>query len=61
MKELDYGKNYKYPHTYPDNFTGQEYLPESLTGKTFYEPGDNNRENEIRRFLKHRWKGKYGY
>ena len=61
MKELNYGKGYRYPHTYPDNFTGQEYLPESLIGKTFYEPGDNKRENDLRRFLKHRWKDKYGY
>ena len=61
MKDLDYGKDYKYPHTFPDNFTGQEYLPESLKGKVFYEPGDNKRENEMRRFLKQRWKDKYGY
>lgn len=61
MKELNYGKDYNYPHTYADNFKEQEYLPESLKGKTFYEPGDNKRENEMRRFLKERWKGKYGY
>ena len=61
MKELDYGKDYNYPHTYNDNFKEQEYLPESLKGMTFYEPGNNKRENEIRRFLKLRWKEKYGY
>lgn len=61
MKDLDYGKNYKYPHTFQDSFTGQEYLPENLKGKVFYEPGDNKRENEMRRFLKQRWKDKYGY
>jgi putative ATPase len=61
MKELDYGKDYNYPHTYNDNFKEQEYLPEMLNGMTFYEPGNNKRENEIRRFLKQRWKEKYGY
>jgi putative ATPase len=61
MKDLDYGKDYNYPHTYADNFKEQEYLPQSLKGMAFYEPGDNKRENEIRRFLKQRWKDKYGY
>lgn len=61
MKELDYGKDYNYSHNNPGSFKEQEYLPESLKGKAFYEPGDNKRENEMRRFLKQRWKDKYGY
>jgi putative ATPase len=38
-----------------------EYLPEALRGTKFYEPGQNAREEEMRRFLKSRWKNKYGY
>jgi len=61
MKDLDYGVNYKYPHSFPGNFFEQEYLPEEIKGKTFFKPNDNSRENEMRRFLKARWKDKYGY
>lgn len=61
MKSLDYGKGYQYAHDYTGNFTDQEYLPEQVAGTKFYDPGTNARENEIRRFLKNRWKDKYGY
>jgi putative ATPase len=61
MKELDYGKEYKYPHSFPGNFHEQEYLPKEIQGSTFFEPGENPRENEMRKFLKARWRDKYGY
>jgi len=61
MKELGYGKGYAYAHDHEKNFSPQEYLPEVLSGMKFYEPGRNAREEEIRRFLKERWKEKYGY
>ena len=61
MKNLDYGKNYQYSHNGENNFIEQEYLPEQMKGTTFYDPGNNSRENEIRKFLKERWKDKYGY
>lgn len=61
MKELDYGKNYQYDHHADQGFAGQEFLPETLSGTRFYEPGNNPREDELRRFLKARWKDKYGY
>lgn len=61
MKELNYGKLYKYAHDFQDNFVEQEYLPEAITGSTFFKPGANQREDEIRKFLNKRWKGKYGY
>jgi len=61
MKKLDYGKGYKYSHDYEGNFSSQEYLPPPLTGKKFYNPGKNAREEEIRKFLKNLWKDKYGY
>ncbi len=61
MKDLDYGKGYKYSHAYEGNFSEQEYLPESLSGTKFYEPGNNAREEELRKFLRSLWKDKYGY
>jgi putative ATPase len=61
MKELSYGKDYKYAHHFEANFIEQEFLPETLTGTAFYNPGNNARENELRTRLKQLWKGKYGY
>ncbi|WP_144606314.1 replication-associated recombination protein A [Algoriphagus algorifonticola] len=61
MKDLNYGKEYKYAHDYEQNFVAQEFLPEEIKNTKLYEPGNNARENELRRFLKDRWKGKYGY
>ena len=61
MKNLNYGKDYKYSHLGKGNFIEQEYLPEKLSCTKFYDPGDNARENELRKFLKERWKDKYGY
>lgn len=61
MKEMGYGKDYKYAHDYENNFVNVEFLPQTLIGTTFYNPGDNARENEQRTFLKQRWKEKYGY
>jgi len=61
MKNMDYGKDYKYSHSYENNFSEQEYLPGEISGNKFYEPGQNARENEIRKFLKDRWKEKYRY
>ncbi|MHB1147726.1 MAG: replication-associated recombination protein A [Lutibacter sp.] len=61
MKELDYGKNYKYAHSFENNFTEQEFLPDEIKNTTIYEPGNNARENTIREFLKKLWKGKYNY
>jgi putative ATPase len=61
MKDLDYGKGYKYSHSYEGNFSEQEYLPEKISGKKFYEPGTNAKEEEFRRFLKMLWGERYGY
>jgi putative ATPase len=61
MKDLDYGKGYKYSHAYQGNFEEQEYLPGDIAGTRFFEPGKNAREDELRKFLKSRWKDKYGY
>ena len=61
MKDLDYGKDYKYAHSYDDNFVDQEFLPDEISGSQFYDPGNNTRENSFREFLKKRWKDKYSY
>lgn len=61
MKNMDYGKDYKYAHSYENNFIEQQFLPDELEGTKFFEPGNNARENEARKFLKERWKDKYGY
>lgn len=60
MKELGYGDDYKYAHDYANNFTEQEFLPDDIRNTAFYDPGNNQRENATREFLKNRWK-KYGY
>jgi len=61
MKDMEYGKNYQYTHLGENNFIEQEYLPKEIKGTTFYEPQQNPRENELRKFLKERWKDKYKY
>ena len=61
MKDIGYGKGYKYAHDYENNFTETEFLPETMKGKLFYNPGNNPRENEMRKHLKKLWKDKYGY
>ncbi|MFK5879041.1 MAG: replication-associated recombination protein A [Flavobacteriaceae bacterium] len=60
MKDLDYGKNYKYAHSYDQNFVEQEFLPDEISKTKLYDPGNNPRENSFRDFLKKRWK-KYKY
>lgn len=60
MKDLGYGADYRYAHDYAGNFVDQEFLPESLSGTKFYEPGKNSKEEDIRRRLSQQWK-KYGY
>lgn len=61
MKDLNYGKDYKYAHEYEGNFADMELLPENIKGNKFYDPGNNARENEIRNYLRKCWKEKYGY
>jgi len=61
MKEIGYGKGYKYAHDFAQNFIHMEYMPEKIQGKCLYNPGNNPRENEIRSRLKSLWKEKYGY
>jgi putative ATPase len=59
MKELDYGKNYRYAHDYKNNFAEQEFLPEELSGHAFFKPQNNTPESRISAFLRERWGDKY--
>ena len=61
MKDIGYGKDYKYAHNHAGNFVAAEFLPDDIAGTTFYEPGNNQRENAQREFLRKRWQKKYGY
>ena len=61
MKQMDYGKDYQYSHLGEGNFIEQEYLPDAIKNTAFYLPGNNARENEFKKFLRERWKGKYNY
>ncbi|MDB9720402.1 replication-associated recombination protein A [Winogradskyella sp.] len=61
MKELGYGEQYKYAHSYKNNFAEQEFLPEEIQNTKLYDPGNNQREHAQRQFLKGLWKTKYGY
>lgn len=61
MKDMGYGDNYQYAHNYENNFTQAEFLPEEVKNTIFYKPGNNQRENAQREFLKIRWKNKYNY
>ncbi len=60
MKELGYGKEYKYSHAYKNNFVEQEFMPEKISGTQLYSPQKNTAENKFREKLKTLW-GKYGY
>ncbi len=47
QKEWGYGKEYKYPHNYPDSWVEQSYLPQGLEGRRFYQPRDNGEEPRL--------------
>ncbi len=61
MKDIGYGKEYKYAHDFENNFIQQEYLPDEIVGMKLYEPGLNAREDELRQRLKKLWGKKYNY
>jgi putative ATPase len=61
MKNLGYGNDYKYAHSYSGNFVQDNFLPEEIKGKVFYNPGVNPKEDEIRKRLSVMWKDIYNY
>ena len=61
MKELGYGEEYKYAHSYKDHFVQEHYLPEELKEQQFYVPGQNSREEEMRKRLESLWSNMKSY
>lgn len=61
MKNLGYGKDYKYAHNYSGNFISENFLPEEIRGTVFYSPGVNPKEDDIRKKLSGIWKDVYKY
>lgn len=61
MKQLGYGTDYKYSHSYQGNFVEQDFLPKKIRTRKFYEPQKNPQEETIRTRLVGWWKKKYGY
>lgn len=59
MKELGYGNEYQYAHSFTGNFVNQEFLPQELSGNTFYQPGNNPKEKQTEEYLKKLWGDKY--
>jgi putative ATPase len=61
MKELNYGKDYRYPHSFDNNFIPENYLPDELKNKQYYFPSENGNEKSIKERLKNLWKEKKKY
>ena len=55
MEKLGYGADYKYAHDYPGHFVDQEFMPQELSGKVFYEPQENKHEDTLKAYLKSCW------
>jgi putative ATPase len=61
MKDMGYGDEYQYAHQYETNFIPMEFMPPSISGKLLFKPGNNPRENDMRKRLQGLWKDKYKY
>jgi putative ATPase len=61
MKNIGYGKDYKYAHSYEGNFTDLDFLPDAIKGAKIYQPGNNPKENESKEKLKKLWGDRYKY
>ena len=61
MQTEGFGKGYQYAHDHSGNFILSEFLPTSISGTKFYDPGSNPREEELRKHLRGKWKEKYEY
>ena len=59
MKDLGYGKEYKYAHSYEGNFVDQVFLPEKIKNKRFYTPQNNDSEHKILERLRMWWKNRF--
>lgn len=61
MKEIGYGKEYKYPHDYTNHFIEEDYLPKEMKDKQYYYPTENGIEKTIKERLKSLWKNRKKY
>jgi putative ATPase len=61
MKNIGYGKDYKYAHSYEGNFVPDNFLPQEIKGTVFYDPGRNPKEEEVRKRLSVMWRDIYNY
>ncbi len=61
MKDIGYGKDYKYAHSYEGNFVQDNFMPEAIKQNLIYQPQNNSKETEILKRLQNQWKGKYNY
>ena len=61
MKDIGYGKDYKYAHQYEGNFVQDNYLPEDIKGSIFYHPQENAREKDLLERFRKQWKDIYDY
>lgn len=61
MKDIGYGKDYKYAHSYDGNFVQDNFMPEQIKNDLIYKPQDNSKETDILKRLQNQWKGKYNY
>ncbi len=61
MKDLNYGKDYRYAHDFSSNFVEQEFLPQEISGTKLFDPQQNATEEKLRERLKQQWKEKYKY
>lgn len=59
MKDLGYGNDYKYAHSFERHFVEENYFPETLNHKDIYQPGPNSREKELKDRLNRLWKNRY--
>ena len=58
MKDLGYGKSYKYPHDFPGHFVEQQYLPDKIAGTRLWESQGNRSELKLQEYLDTYWKSK---
>ncbi|MGM0598302.1 MAG: replication-associated recombination protein A [Candidatus Rifleibacteriota bacterium] len=59
MKDMGYGKEYKYPHDYPGGFVKDSYLPDEISGRLFYRPKNTGKEKFVSDRLKKLWPERY--
>ena len=61
MKNMGYGKDYKYAHSFEGNFVDLDFLPDAIKGTKLYDPGNNAREAESKEKLRKLWGDRYKY